>query len=52
MAKREKKCWEKKIPKNQKRRLSVCPKCGKRFYYWQYASKHAHENKHWGDYSI
>jgi len=40
------------IPKNQKRRLSCCPHCKKTFFYWQKASLHATENKHYGDYSI
>jgi len=39
------------IPKSQKRKLSVCPICKKRFYFWQKARKHAQENKHYGDYS-
>ncbi len=38
------------IPKNQKKKLSVCPVCHKKFYYWQKAAKHAQEKKHWGDY--
>jgi hypothetical protein len=50
--KRKLKCWEKPIPKNQKRHLSICPHCHKKFYYWQYASNHAQEKKHYGDYSI
>ena len=41
---------ERLVPKNQKRKLSVCPKCKTRFYYWQYASRHANEKKHWGMY--
>ena len=40
------------IPKSQKRHLSQCPKCKKKFYYWQYASKHAKEKNHWGDYNV
>ena len=39
------------IPKGQKKKLSICPHCGCRFYFWQKASAHAQENKHYGDYS-
>lgn len=46
-----KKVWEKPISKKQKRSLSICPHCKKKFYYWQYASKHAEENRHWGNYA-
>jgi len=42
--------WDKPISKNQKRELFICPKCHRKFYYWQYASKHAHQKKHWGFY--
>lgn len=38
------------IPKKQKRKLHICPRCEKRFYYWQYAEKHAAEMRHWGNY--
>lgn len=34
----------------QKRKLLICPKCGKKFYYWQYASYHAETKKHYGSY--
>jgi hypothetical protein len=44
--------WGKQIPKNQKKKLSICPHCKEKFYYWQIASAHAKEFKHWGDYSI
>jgi hypothetical protein len=40
------------IPKNQKRKLSICPICKKRFYYWQKANIHARREKHWGCYAI
>ena len=38
------------IPKNQKRKLSICPQCKQKFYYYQKASLHALINKHYGDY--
>lgn len=38
------------IPREQKRILSICPHCGEKFYYWQHASLHAKEMKHWGCY--
>jgi len=45
--------WEAKhIPENQKKELSVCPHCGKHFFYWQNASLHAYENKHFGSYEV
>jgi len=50
--KKEIRVWEKPIPKNQKRKLSICPRCKARFYYWQYASEHSETFKHHGDYSI
>ena len=34
----------------QKRKLSICPHCKRRFYYRQYASKHARTAGHYGDY--
>jgi DNA-directed RNA polymerase subunit RPC12/RpoP len=40
----------KPIPKGQKRKLMVCPHCGFKTYYWQYANNHAHKMKHWGCY--
>ena len=45
-------CWEMtikryRIPKRQKRKLSICPHCKKRFFYWQKASEHAQEWNHW-----
>lgn len=44
--------WQKRIYNTQKKKLSICPKCKKRFYYWQDAHKHAEELNHYGDYSI
>ena len=41
----------KPVPKNQKKKLSVCPHCKQKFYYWQYASIHSTMFKHYGDYN-
>ena len=40
------------IPKNQKRKLSICPHCHESFDYWQKASLHAIQFKHFGDYNV
>ncbi len=40
------------IPKTQKKKRSQCPICSMSFDYWQLASKHAQEKKHWGDYTV
>ena len=45
------KVTEKKPKRGQKRKLSICPRCGRRFYYWQYAAKHAKYERHWGNYN-
>jgi hypothetical protein len=50
--KKQVKYWRKPIPKNQKRKLSICPKCKQRFYYWQRASEHAEEFEHHGYYGV
>ena len=38
------------IPKKQKRKLSICPECKVKFYYWQKAARHSNKFKHYGDY--
>lgn len=43
--------WQRKPTAKQRRKLSICPHCKRRFYYWQYASKHAHTVGHYGDYN-
>jgi len=47
---KKKQVWEIRIPKSQARKLSVCPHCKIRFFYWQIASKHCHIKKHYGYY--
>ncbi len=39
--------------KNRKTNSKLkCPECGGVIYGWRNASKHAEENKHWGNYNI
>jgi hypothetical protein len=40
------------IKSKQKPKLSICPHCKERFYYYQIASEHARMFKHFGDYNV